>query len=68
MLLMEIVPILQEPIVISCGVVEAIVYVLLFVPVLKKTSGMVCYFVGVNDSLVTFVQDVQHRASWRRAE
>ena len=60
MLLMEIVPIMKKPIMIRCGVVEAIVYVLLFVPVVKEVSGMLCYFVRVNNSLTTFLQNVQH--------
>jgi hypothetical protein len=60
MLLMEVVPVMQEPILVRLGIMKPKMDVLLFVPVMKKIISMTRYVVRVSDSFPTLIQDIKH--------
>jgi hypothetical protein len=55
MLLMEVVPVVQEPILVRRGIMKPKMDVLLFMPVMKRVISMERYLVGVSDSFASLI-------------
>ncbi len=60
MLLMEVVPVVQEPVLVRRGIMKPKMNVLLFMPVMKEIISMKRYFVRVSDSFSPLIQDIKH--------